>query len=360
MTSLRQIADLFARWMDAVAAFVVAILRRFTAPNAVELIEEDDGTFVVQKAGATPSGRPFERVRIADGRIVGAHADGVEQMLRGSRADVVLRSDRFLLRPLELPQRAAEFLDGVVRAQIDRLTPWNAADAVFGWSKPRDAGPDRIAVTVAATARALVLPYVQALTALGAQAVTVSTLLPGSDAAPAPIKVLEHMISGALDAARVRRAVVALLLVTALAAGLSFGASAVVTGSLSARQDELARRIAERRAAIRSGRERADLASTPQRALERRKYESPSTVLVLDALSQILPDHTYVIELRVEADQLRVIGITRDAPSLIRLIEQNPLFSRATFFAPTTRSPSDPGERFHIEAHIEPMVVPRS
>jgi len=360
MTALREIADLFTRWMDAVAAFVVALLRRFTAPNAVELVEEEDGTFVVQKAGSAPSGRPFERVRIADGRIIGAHADGVEQMLRGSRADLVMRPDRFLLRPLELPRRAGEFLDGVVRAQIDRLTPWSAADAVFGWSKPREAGPDRIAVTVAATARALVLPYVQALTALGAQAVTVSTLLPGSDAAPAPIKVLEQTISGALDAARVRRAAVALLLVAALAAGLSFGVSSVVTTGLSARQDELARRIAERRAAIRSGRERADLASTPLRALERRKYQSPSTVLVLEALSQILPDHTYVIELRIEAEQLRVIGITRDAPSLIRLIEQNPMFSRATFFAPTTRAPSDPGERFHIEAHIEPVLATRS
>ena len=94
--------------------------------------------------------------------------------------------------------------------------------------------------------------------------------------------------------------------------------------------------------------------------LERRKYETPATVLVLDALSQLLPDHTYVIELRIEADKLRVIGITRDAPGLIRLMEQNPLFTRATFFAPTTRSPTDPGERFHIEAHIEPMMAPRS
>jgi len=360
MTALREIAALFARWMDAVAAFVVAVLRRFTAPSAVELIEEEDGTFVVQKAGATPSGRPFERVHITDGRVIGEHADIVEQMLRGSRADVVLRPDRFLLRPLELPQRAAEFLDGVVRAQIDRLTPWSAADAAFGWSKPREAGTDRIAVTVAATARALVLPYVQALTALGAQAVTVMTRLPGPDAAPAPVKVLEQTISGALDVARVRRAVVVLFLVAAGAAAASFGVSTVITSDLSARQDELSRRITERRAAIRSGRERADLASTPQRMLERRKYESPSTVLVLDALSQILPDHTYVIELRIEAEQLRVTGITRDAPSLIRLMEQNPLFSRATFFAPTTRSPSDPGERFHIEAHIEPMAAPRS
>lgn len=356
MTALRQLIDLFARWMDAVAAFIVGFLRRFTSPNAVALIEEEDGSFVVQKAGQSP----VERVRIADGRVTGAQADGVAQMLKGSRADVVLRTDRFLLRPLELPRRAGEFLDGVVRAQIDRITPWSAADAVFGWSVPREAGPDRIAVTVAATARALVLPYAQALTALGAQAVTVSTPLPGADAASAPIKVFDQTISRALDAARVRRAAVALLLIAAIAAAVALTASTIVTAGLSARQDELARRISERRAAIRSGREQAALAGTPQRALERRKYQSPSTVLVLDALSQLLPDHTYVVELRIEADKLRVIGITRDAPSLIRLMEQNPLFSRATFFAPTTRSPTDPGERFHIEAHIEPMMAPRS
>jgi general secretion pathway protein L len=172
--------------------------------------------------------------------------------------------------------------------------------------------------------------------------------------------VFEQTIGTTLDVSRVRRAAVALLLVAALAGGASFAASAVTTGDLDARQSELARRISERRAAIRSGRDRADLANTPLRALERRKYESPTTVVVLEALSQLLPDHTYVIELRVEGDKLRLTGITRDAPNLIRLIEQNSLFSRATFFAPTTRSPSDPGERFNIEARIEPMVVPRS
>jgi general secretion pathway protein L len=76
--------------------------------------------------------------------------------------------------------------------------------------------------------------------------------------------------------------------------------------------------------------------------------------MVLEAISRVLPDSTYVTELRVEGDKMQVVGLTQDAPSLIRLIEQSPEFARATFFAPTTRDQNDPGQRFHIEAHITP------
>lgn len=355
MIGYADIAAYFSRWIDNAASAVVGVMSSFGARKSVQIIEEESGSFVIQPEGRAPSGLPFERVQIVDGAIAGAHPDSIAAMLNGSIVEVKLRPAHVLFRPLELPQRATEFLGGVVRAQIDRLTPWNAADAVFGWSEPAEAGTDRILVTVAATARAMIQPIADALLAAGAAAVSVTTAPPDA----APITMFEHQAARTLDLARVRQIMVAVLIATGLLAGASMSVAAFAGATLANRQEELTRRITERRLAMRAGRD-GSAVPTPLRALERRKYQNPSSVIVLEALSQILPDHTYVTELRIEGDKLRVIGITRDAPSLIRLIEQSPNFTRATFFAPTTKTPSDPGERFHIEAQIEPVFAVRS
>ena len=122
--------------------------------------------------------------------------------------------------------------------------------------------------------------------------------------------------------------------------------------SLSAQQDEVAQQISTARSRGAHGSAVGSMAIA-QHVLEQRKHDAPSSVLVLEWLSKILPDRTYVTELRLEGNKVRLSGVTRDAPSLIGLIEQSERFTRATFFAPTTRSPSDTGDRFHIEAIIK-------
>jgi general secretion pathway protein L len=361
MTSLRQFVATLLRWIDSVAATTASVVGRLSFPRVVGVDEQEGGAFVVQpRAGSGKSAVPPIRMQFADGRLVASHPEQLATMLRGSRAELVLRSPRFMFRPLELPGRASEFLDGIVRAQIDRLTPWSAADAVFGWSKPVPAGADRIQVTVAATARAQVTPYLQALAGLGARSVSISTLAEDSSGGLVPIKVMDENARPVIDVNRVRRALIAVLLLSGLVAAGAVTAATVIAGNLGAQQDELTRRIAERRALIRAGGLGGEAAISTHGKLQKRKHETPSTVIVLEVLSQILPDHTYVTELRIEGDKLRLIGLTQDAPSLIRLIEQSPHFTRATFFAPTTRQPSDSGERFHIEARIEPMFSTRS
>jgi general secretion pathway protein L len=87
------------------------------------------------------------------------------------------------------------------------------------------------------------------------------------------------------------------------------------------------------------------------------KRATPAGVLVLESLSRTLPDDTYLTELRIADGKVQIAGLTRDAPALIGLIEQSRQFTRATFFAPTTREATDSADRFHIEAAIEPKLT---
>jgi general secretion pathway protein L len=339
------IGEILGAWTGSVAGAIVAGLDRAVSPRLVRLIEDENGGFTVESSAQRES--VPARLAFADGTFSGPN---LAPTFAGSRVEIVLRSTRFLFRPLELPSRAADFLDGIVRAQIDRLTPWSAADAVFGCSPPGESGTGRITTVIAVTTRKLAMSYVQALSAFRPATIAVCTDVAESNGAR--VKVFEQRARGRLDALRVRRALLIVLAVAAAGALLALSAAALVADSLDSQQSEVARQISLRRAAIRAGGDGRD--RSPVAALERRKYDTPASVIVLEALSRVLPDHTYITELHLAGGKLQISGITRDAPSLIPLIEQSQHFTRATFYAPTTRSPSDPGERFHIEARIEP------
>jgi len=356
MSLLRDIADTISRWLDGVAATIVAASGRFVSPRVVRIVEEGDGSAFTLR-GAENGGRG-DSLAIPEGSLLGGLSPEAAKAIKGNRVEIVLRPSRFVVRQIELPRRAVEFLDGIIRAQIDRLTPWTAADAVFGWGRPADIANDRISIMVAATARAAVRPLLDALSELGAASIAILTAPAEGGAGAATIKVYDQSIRGTLDTMRLSRILLVVLLLAAGAATLAIAADATLGSSLEARQQDLTRRINERRALLRAG--QTGIARTASVILDRRKQETPATVIVIEALSEILPDHTYVTELRVEGNRLQVIGVTQDAPGLIRLMEQSPHFTRATFFAPTTRSPTDPGERFHIEARIEPVNTPRS
>ena len=120
MTLWRTLGEILARWTDTVAAGIVTLASRFVSPRVVRLVEDEKlDSFALQGGGAGTA-----RVTFANRRFVGGDLNGAA---KGSRIELVLRPSRFLVRPLELPARATEFIEGIVRVQIDRLTPWTAA-----------------------------------------------------------------------------------------------------------------------------------------------------------------------------------------------------------------------------------------
>jgi len=351
---------LFGEWITAVDRAIDSIAGRFMQQRKILFVEGDGSNFTA-KAAAVKKGAALPEVSfdLSNGRPVPALPPDWETALRGSRVEVLLNPGHVLFRPLDFPKRAVEFLDGMIRAQIDRLTPWTATDAVFGWSPPSNIANERIQLTLAATSKSKIQPLVQLAGNLGAASVTASVELPRGEGAPLKLKVFETSLQGAIgrtmDTPRVLRII---LLCTGLAAAASLVLAAYTGNTLDVEQQQLLRRIAERRAALRLGQNGAG--GSAQSLLAKRKQTTPSSVMVLEAISRVLPDSTYVTELRIEGDKIQVVGISQDAPSLVRLIEKSPQFSQATFFAPTTRTQSDPGERFHIEVHITPYFGSRT
>jgi general secretion pathway protein L len=352
MKLLRQIIEAISLWIDSVAATINSIFERLRSQRRVQLLEEENDTFTLHlvDSGKSPV-LSDHRVHISSGSIVGALPPKWISTLRGSRIELVLQPSRFLFRPLELPKRAAEYLEGIVRSQIDRLTPWTANEALFSWTPPTDAPNDRIHLMIAATARSMIAPYLSAISNLNAASIVVTTTQLNPTKGP-PVRFAEQRTRSAVNVQRVRMILMATFLLSGLAAAASIGISAIASDNLSAEQQDLLRKISARKAAMRNLSEGSVL-----QALEKRKQTTPSSVIALEALSALLPDDTYVTEFRIDGEKLQIVGMTSDTPSLIGLIEQSPHFARATFFAPTTRSPGTTKEQFHIESHINPVFA---
>jgi general secretion pathway protein L len=92
----------------------------------------------------------------------------------------------------------------------------------------------------------------------------------------------------------------------------------------------------------------------PSERAWREKEISPTAAIVIEAVSRALPDAAYLTELHLEGVTLRLIGLTRDPPSLIAPLEQSGHLADVHFFAPTTREADGAQFRFHIEARVKP------
>ncbi|HEV2156702.1 PilN domain-containing protein [Bradyrhizobium sp.] len=346
-----QIAAALSLWIDSVARTVSSRLERARGARQIAICEDEEGALTLRLASKTSKDTdlPCCRISIVDGAISEPLSPEWSAAMKGSVVDFALQSSRFVFRPLELPGRAVEFLDGIIRAQIDRLTPWSPAEAVFHWTPPQAIADDHVELTVVATARAAVTSLSQALLDAGAAAVDISTAAPGMER----IAVYHQRVGGQTGSSRLRLALIAVLATTGVLAMLSVGFGGIVTSSYDTEQQQIQRRIAERRATARGS--QGGPGSSALELLARRKQTMPSAVMVLEELSGILPDHTYATELRIEGNKLQITGLTLDAPSLIQILEQSPHFASAGFFAPTTRAANEPGERFHIETRIKPQ-----
>ncbi|MCL2715551.1 MAG: PilN domain-containing protein [Alphaproteobacteria bacterium] len=339
----------FDQWIAAVAQACDRLAGVMFRARRIVLEQDGDGSFTASlpavKSGVQLSAFAF---RLEGGGAVPPLPPEWKTVFRGSHVEVGLESGHVLVRHIDLPAQAAGFLSGMIAAQIDRLTPWDASDAIFGRGQPAAMAENRIEVAVAATSKRAAAPLLELAKSLHVASLTIGTRIEGGDGAAQHVVMHDEVLDSRIPA-RLEgwlRTLVLGLGVAALAATL---AAAYVGGSLQSELEDLQQQLSRRSAALRHD---GGGAASGLSLVSRRKLGTPSSVIVLETLSRLFPDSTYVTELHIEGGRIQLIGMTQDAPSLIRLLEQSSQFSQAIFFAPTTRAANETAERFHIEAHI--------
>ena len=99
-------------------------------------------------------------------------------------------------------------------------------------------------------------------------------------------------------------------------------------------------------------------------ALER-KYAFPGAVQVLDDVTRILPDDTWLTQLELHTmrgkdaqREMTLRGESANAGRLVALLEDSKLFTQAAPRSPTTKIQPGPGEIFDVSAHLAPQPPP--
>ena len=282
MNFLRRLAVLLSRWTDDVSLAVISISGVIRPIRKFQVAEQEDLAFNVQPISERSARRAAgARLRFVDGRIPEDSAAEVGSQLEGGQIELILARRRFVFRSLELPQQAADFLDAIVRSQIDRLTPWPPSQALFGHGPPTETSSGRIGVVVAATARSSVMPFIAALETLKPNSIIVSAASDEADDEKARTIVYSQQTHRQLSMRRMRRFLIAAPAAAGITAVAAFATWIFVDAHLEASRAQVSRQMAERRVALLSGRpeySRRQRRSWRKRSANRRQRSSSSSL----------------------------------------------------------------------------------
>ena len=345
-----RIVAIFRRWIETLATVFVTWHERQREQHALTVAVENQQVVVREP----PSVQDITRPHVQSGQQVS------DDLLRAAFVVLEFPADKVVRRDITVPAQARKFLSGVIRNQIERLSPWPPNNVVYGFSAEASGeNASVIDVRILMASRTDIDASRHHLTTLGVQVdriVANGSTAGTADEATVPVTLW----SRSTDASRDRLKQVSRLIVLAIGvtAAMSMCLSLwalVSTGLVRDESEGIAARAQALQRRVEGGRTPSLSASLPP--AERAwflKETSISSMILIESLSRALPDSAYLTEIRLESATLRIIGVADDAPGLLAPLERSGHLTGVHFFAPTTRELDGKSFRFSIEAHVEP------
>jgi general secretion pathway protein L len=346
-----RIAAILKRWIETLATVLVAWHERRREQHALTVAFENQNV-VVRGAQSGPNiTRPYLRA----GQKLSADLLGAA---RNSFVILEFPADKIVKRDIAVPAGAQKFLSGVIRNQIERLSPWPPGNVVYGFnSKTSGENASVVDVQILMASRTHIDASRNHLAALGVQVdriVANNSTAETADKPAGSVTLWSRLTDASGDRLERSSRLIGIGIGVAVAVSMCLSLWAFVSiGLVRDESESIAARAKALQRQVQGGRTLSSAAPPAERAWFL-KETSVSSVILLEALSRALPQSAYLTEIRLENATLRMTGLADDAPGLLAPLEQSGHLTGVHFFAPTTRGPDGKSFRFSIEAHVEP------
>lgn len=269
-----------------------------------------------------------------------------------------LPAEHGLRKLLSLPVATEAALANVLRFEMDRHTPFSSEQVYFGYRVlKREADRQRLQVELQLVPRSYLDPLLQRFAGINVHPDVVTLAEPPGAPEAAWVNLLPAQRRGMRASWRNSRPMQWLL--------LALGVSALVLLPLYQREytaEQLQRELdspktlAEEAAAVR---DELQALENGQRFLATQQARASEVLLLLDELTRLLPDHTWLTRFEIAADKVRLEGESAEASSLIGLLEQSQRLHNVSFTSPVTNNPRTQRDRFSLLAERrQPQAQP--
>ncbi|MFA7240692.1 MAG: PilN domain-containing protein [Sulfuricellaceae bacterium] len=268
-----------------------------------------------------------------------------------SEIALYLAQEQVLCKKLSLPLAAEENLRQVITFEMDRHTPFNPGQVYFDYRiVQRDKQLD---IALAVAPRDTINEPLRQLAAWGAQ--TVAVRVAGDAENDTPWNLLPGELRQNSRGARLPR----------LNSALAIGLAALLCAALALPVWQKRETVLALYPQVSKAHEQAEAAENLRRQLEAllaeynylldKKRESPPVVAVLEDVTRLLPDDTWVQQFDLKGKEMRIHGETASSSKLAGLFEQAKTLHDASFRAPLTKGQGANSERFQLAAETRPL-----
>jgi general secretion pathway protein L len=264
---------------------------------------------------------------------------------------VLVPDDKVLAKRISLPAAAEENLREVLGFEMDLHTPFEASEVYYDYTVVgRDSARQQVTVDLVYSPRDAVDALVDGASKLGMKSdIVTCRRRDNANLQPVNLLPLEKRRARRFDVKRLNLGLSGLMAVLLVAA---------ITIPIVQKNRAIAEVEAQVQAAAAQAREGATLRQDLEKMAEASKFLVEKKALdvmiveLIDEISRVLPDHTWITRLDISGTELQIQGQSSASASLIRIIESSPYFENVRFGSPVVHITGSNNDRVHIAASI--------